>query len=109
MEGGAAAAGPAARKALQERAEPSPGSAVRASQASAPFLQPRLTSRPAAAPLAAQHPGPWQRVLREGGRPEREGRSRRKGETRWWELVGKAGGRGREEGREEGERGVWSF
>lgn len=60
--------------------------------------------------MAARHPGPRQRVLWEGGRPEREGnRKRRRGAKRWWELVGEAGGRGREPAREEGERGVWSF
>ena len=49
-------------------------------------------------------------MLWEGGRPEREGnRKRRRGAKRWWELVGEAGGRGREPAREEGERGVWSF
>ncbi|CAO2597660.1 hypothetical protein LEMLEM_LOCUS9091, partial [Lemmus lemmus] len=54
-------------------------------------LQPRLTSRPAAVPLVARSPRPWQRVLREGGRPRGRGEARG-GEER------RGGGRERREG-----------
>lgn len=98
------------RATLPKRA-PSSASAPQSApaQASAPFLQPRLTSRPAAVPLAARRPRPWQRVLREGGRPRgrgeaRGGEERRGGGGSWWARLEEEA-----RGREKGERGVWSF
>jgi hypothetical protein len=47
-------------------------------------------------------------VLRKGGRPEREGRGkRRRGESRQWELVGEVGGGGGRDGG--GRTRGWSF
>lgn len=60
--------------------------------------------------MAARHPGPWQRVLQEGGRPEREGSSKKKRRARsWWELVGEAGKEEWEGGKGGGGVGVFKL